>query len=109
MQISAKIYLNKFLSIFRSCINVPGRPGTTKRRQYYFKRMAKSLSHHTKNVESIREDSTSIKNEIEDKTKSYIYHLYALKMRLTCAIPDEQNTRGMNFHRKILISRVSFL
>ena len=55
--------------------------------------MANSLS-HVKKDESIRETEDSVKTEIEKKTKSYIYHLYALKMRLTCAIPDEQNTRG---------------
>ena len=57
-------------------VNVPGRPGTTKRRQYYFKRMAKCFS----------------------DPKQEHYNLYALKMRLTCAIPEEQNTRGRKIH-----------
>ena len=68
--------------------------------------MARSLT-HVNYEESNRENS--MKNDVGNKTKSHIYHLYALKMRLTCAIPDEQNTRGMNFHRNILISQVYFL
>ena len=61
-----------------SHINVPGRAGTTKRRQYYFKRMAKCLSDSGKDADS--------------------FHLYALRMRLTCPIPEEQNTRGRKIH-----------
>ena len=63
--------------------------------------MARSLT-HVNNDESNRENS--MKNDVGNKTKSHIYHLYALKMRLTCAIPDEQNTRGImkNFHRNFL-------
>ena len=53
-----------------------GRPGTTKRRQYYFKQVAESLA--------------------EKQSKTFC--LYAFKMRLTCALPDEQNTRGRKIH-----------
>lgn len=56
-----------------------GRPGTTKRRQYYYKQVANSLTNGAE----------------EQVTK---YYLYAFKMRLTCALPDEQNTRGRKIH-----------
>ena len=52
-----------------------GRPGTTKRRQYYFKQVADSLAE-----------------------KSEKFCLYAFKMKLSCALPEEQNTRGRKIH-----------
>ena len=55
----------------------PGRPGTTKRRQYYNKQIAPSFS---------KTENTST------------FHLYAFKMKLTCALPEEQNTRGRKIH-----------
>lgn len=56
-----------------------GRPGTTKRRQYYYKQVSNALS-----------------NCAKDQVSKY--SLYAFKMRLTCALPDEQNTRGRKIH-----------
>ena len=57
----------------------PGRPGTTKRRQYYNKQVAPPFS-------------TSLPKEKKS------CHLYAFKMKLTCALPEEQNTRGRKIH-----------
>jgi hypothetical protein len=48
------------------------RPGSTKRRQYYYKQVAECL--------------------MADRGERF--HLYALRLKLTCAIPDDQNTRG---------------
>jgi hypothetical protein len=48
------------------------RPGTTKRRQYYYKQIADCLS----------------------VDRGDRFHLYSLKLKLSCAIPDDQNTRG---------------
>ncbi len=52
------------------------RTGTTKRRQYYYKQIARSL---------VASNSSS-------------YRLYALNLRLTCAIPEDQNTRGRRIY-----------
>ncbi|RWS31367.1 endoribonuclease Dicer-like protein [Leptotrombidium deliense] len=51
------------------------RPGTTKRRQYYTKRIASALTGPTPPA------------DVECR-------LYVFNMKLTCPIPDEQNTRG---------------
>lgn len=56
------------------------RPGTTKRRQYYYKRIASALS-------NCRPTETSI--------KVFLYHI---AMTLQCPIPDEQNTRGRKIY-----------
>ena len=58
----------------------PKNQGTTKRRQYYNKQVAKVLRAVNKKDEAEKE---------EEK-----FHLYSLKMRLTCPIPEDQNTRG---------------
>ena len=50
------------------------RPGTTKRRQYYYKKVADCL-------------------EVDDDSADR-FHLYSLQLKLSCAIPDDQNTRG---------------
>ncbi|KAL7019743.1 hypothetical protein ACKWTF_011228 [Chironomus riparius] len=55
------------------------RPGTTKRRQYYYKRIA--------SVFSGCRPST--------KTKAFLYHI---TMVLQCPIPEEQNTRGRKIY-----------
>ncbi|XP_054708066.1 endoribonuclease Dicer-like [Uloborus diversus] len=57
----------------------PARPGTTKRRLYYFKKVADAL----------RDARPS---------PGQPCHLYVLDMRLTCPIPEEQNTRGRKIH-----------
>nr|AUZ94233.1 dicer-1 [Recilia dorsalis] len=55
------------------------RPGTTKRRQYYYKRIASSLS----NCRPVVGRGA---------------RLYQLQMILTCPLPEEQNTRGRKLH-----------
>lgn len=55
------------------------RPGTTKRRQYYDKKVSEVLK--GKRV-----------------AESDEFHLYAFSMKLTCPIPEEQNTRGRKIH-----------
>ncbi len=58
------------------------RTGTTKRRQYYYKQVARSL--------------TTTVSPSEDNEESY--RLYAINLRLTCAIPEDQNTRGRRIY-----------
>ncbi|CAG0883281.1 unnamed protein product [Darwinula stevensoni] len=55
------------------------RPGTTKRRQYYFKKVASVLRDCTPEV-------------------SKQLYLYKIHMTLTCPIPEEQNTRGRKIY-----------
>lgn len=55
------------------------RPGTTKRRQYYFKQIAEALK----------------SNPPEEGSQCF---LYMFSMKLTCPIPEEQNTRGRKIH-----------
>ncbi|EGK96757.1 AGAP002836-PB [Anopheles gambiae str. PEST] len=59
--------------------NSDPRPGTTKRRQYYYKRIA------------------SVFNECrpDAETVAYLYHI---RMELICPIPEEQNTRGRKIY-----------
>jgi len=54
------------------------RPGTTKRKQYYYKRIAKPLIGHPLPEQKC--------------------HLYTFDMKLTCPITEEQNTRGRKIH-----------
>jgi endoribonuclease Dicer len=68
-------------------VSSSGRPGTTKRRQYYTKQVADSLT-----------EKPASGNEETGDRKREIYCLYAFQMRLTCALPDEQNTRGRKIH-----------
>ncbi|GBM53432.1 Endoribonuclease Dcr-1 [Araneus ventricosus] len=55
------------------------RPGTTKRRMYYFKKVADAL-----------------KNSLPVPDQPC--YLYSFDMKLTCPIPEEQNTRGRKIH-----------
>lgn len=55
------------------------RPGTTKRRQYYYKRVADSLLNC---------------HPMEDKC----LYFYKIDMQLTCPLPEEQNTRGRKIY-----------
>ncbi|KAK3931803.1 Endoribonuclease Dcr-1 [Frankliniella fusca] len=55
------------------------RPGTTKRRQYYYKRVAEALT-----------DCRPVAG-----SKALLYHV---SMVLTCPLPDEQNTRGRSLY-----------
>ena len=58
------------------------RPGTTKRRQYYYKQVAKRLS---------------VGRDEGDR-----FHLYSLQLKLSCAIPDDQNTRGRSIFDPVI-------
>lgn len=55
------------------------RPGTTKRRQYYDKKVS----------EVLRGQRVGSNDEC---------HLYSFSLKLTCPIPEEQNTRGRKIH-----------
>lgn len=59
--------------------HIEQRPGTTKRRQYYYKRIAFSL-----------QDCLPYSNK-----STYFYRIV---MTLTCPIPEEQNTRGRRIY-----------
>ena len=48
-------------------------------------------------ADSLTEKPASGNEETGDR-KREIYWLYAFQMRLTCALPDEQNTRGRKIH-----------
>ncbi|XP_025420848.1 endoribonuclease Dcr-1 isoform X2 [Sipha flava] len=55
------------------------RPGTNKRRQYYYKRIAEALNDC---------------RPVEGKP----CHLYAILLNMNCPVPEEQNTRGRRIH-----------
>uniref|UniRef100_A0A0K2UZN8 ribonuclease III n=1 Tax=Lepeophtheirus salmonis TaxID=72036 RepID=A0A0K2UZN8_LEPSM len=58
----------------------PPRPGTTKRRQYYYKKVAGCLKPKNNDPSPIS------------------FRLYHLNMELSCPIPDDQNTRGRKIY-----------
>ena len=96
------------------------RPGTTKRRQYYYKKVAKCLlsesrakgsTENAKIITEIKESSkvhkfyeseedAELKRRYEEVKvpEAVTFSLYILDMRLTCPIPEEQNTRGRKIH-----------
>lgn len=59
--------------------NEDARPGTTKRRQFYYKRVAEALT------------------DCYPDPSKYTY-FYKIVMTLTCPLPDEQNTRGRRIY-----------
>lgn len=59
--------------------NLEPRPGTTKRRQYYYKKVADTLT-----------DCRPL--------ASVPVFLYLITMTLTCPLPEEQNTRGRKIY-----------
>ncbi|XP_050071752.1 endoribonuclease Dcr-1 [Anopheles maculipalpis] len=59
--------------------NSDPRPGTTKRRQYYYKRIASVFNDCRPDVDTV----------------AYMYHI---RMELICPIPEEQNTRGRKIY-----------
>ena len=98
------------------------RPGTTKRRQYYYKQISHCLKGKKPQEDDTKSgkvpNSTSPSTEAgttdpvenngnheetamhHDKTSDKVedfkesYYLYAVHLKLTCAIPEDQNTRG---------------
>ena len=98
---------NSSLEYFREA-----RPGTTKRRQYYYKQVASCLKLENApativgRVDEQEVNSINCKGEVDQKMKDKLegnldvqcetntYFLYSLHLKLTCAIPEDQNTRG---------------
>jgi len=107
------------------------RPGTTKRRQYYYKKNADCLTQSAEDIHAVSEavatidlsgntaKEESLKTAQIDNSKFYepfedaalkekyaalklpavrTYSLYSMQMKLTCPIPEEQNTRGRRIH-----------
>jgi len=58
------------------------RTGTSKRRQYYYKRVAPQLT-------------TAVAEGSDNGNR---YHLYAVDLTLSCPIPESQNTRGRRIY-----------
>ena len=69
------------------------RPGTTKRRQYYFKKVAGCL------LGGCEKALLNIPNEPTEEEPEVVVRLYIVSMVLRCAIPDQQNTRGRRIYR----------
>ena len=102
------------------------RPGTTKRRQYYYKKVASCLltessepSHTQLELTEAGPDTEETPGEKSDVHHFYeeeedpglkekydkigtscevTYSLYILEMKLACPIPEEQNTRGRKIY-----------
>ena len=78
--------------------------GSTKRRQYYYKQAAKYLTtapsrsnkarakdcRSVKDPDGVKQDDISEAVENESADKRTRYRLYALDLRLSCPIPDDQ-------------------
>jgi len=91
------------------------RPGTTKRRQYYYKQVADCLTAGPAlalpaPAPALQKDQPSPFYEAEEDptlqakfsqlelADGLTYSLYSLEMELTCPIPEEQNTRGRRIY-----------
>ncbi|XP_060808099.1 endoribonuclease Dcr-1 [Amyelois transitella] len=81
------------------------RPGTTKRRQYYYKRTAWAFTDCQPIIdatdEEIEANPTKPPESEEDMCKKQGVKrnlLYALESRLSCALPERYNTRGRRLH-----------
>ncbi|XP_045783430.1 endoribonuclease Dcr-1 [Maniola jurtina] len=78
------------------------RPGTTKRRQYYFKRTAWAFTDCQAIIDATDseiEDNPTLENPITEETaKGGSNILYAIVSRLWCALPERYNTRGRRLH-----------
>ena len=77
--------------------------GSTKRRQYYYKQAAKYLTtappnkktrskdcRRVEEADTVKQDDSS---EAVDKDEGTRYRLYALDLRLSCPIPDDQGSK----------------
>ncbi|XP_053622668.1 endoribonuclease Dcr-1 [Plodia interpunctella] len=85
--------------------NDAARPGTTKRRQYYYKRTAWALTDCQPIIDTtdaeIEANPTKPPESEEDMAKKQGTKrnlLYALESRLSCALPERYNTRGRKLH-----------
>ena len=88
------------------------RPGTTKRRQYYYKQVASCLKlENTSETKVGKVDEQEVysiprarevppikikelEGSLDVQSEQSTYFLYSLHLKLTCAIPEDQNTRG---------------
>lgn len=83
--------------------NSEPRPGTTKRRQYYYKRVTSEHTpqhHHFvdhSNIQPFFFQIASVFSDCRPKVgkRAFLYHI---KMTLQCPIPEEQNTRGRRIY-----------
>ncbi|XP_045541603.1 endoribonuclease Dicer [Papilio machaon] len=81
--------------------NDSARPGTTKRRQYYYKRTACAFTDCQPVVDATDEE---IESGEYDASKRHFKPgekrntLYAIDSRLWCALPERYNTRGRRLH-----------
>ncbi|XP_068627369.1 endoribonuclease Dcr-1 [Battus philenor] len=82
--------------------NDSARPGTTKRRQYYFKRTALAFTDCQPVIDTSDSEIESTtgqqhkRREIKPGEKQNT--LYAIDSRLWCALPERYNTRGRRLH-----------
>nr|XP_034838755.1 endoribonuclease Dcr-1 [Maniola hyperantus] len=78
------------------------RPGTTKRRQYYFKRTAWAFTDCQAKIDATDseiEATPTLDHPITEETaKGGSNILYAIVSRLWCALPERYNTRGRRLH-----------
>ncbi|XP_039762549.1 endoribonuclease Dcr-1 isoform X2 [Pararge aegeria] len=78
-----------------------GRPGTTKRRQYYFKRTAWAFTDCQAIIDATDseiEDNPTPDINVNEGTNKGGNTLYAIASRLWCALPERYNTRGRRLH-----------
>ncbi|KAM3955211.1 LOW QUALITY PROTEIN: endoribonuclease Dcr-1 [Aphomia sociella] len=84
--------------------NDAARPGTTKRRQYYYKRTAWAFTDCQPVLDTSDSDidtpGSDIHTEykIEEKKDGKRNMLYAIVSKLWCALPERYNTRGRRLH-----------
>ncbi|XP_063545206.1 endoribonuclease Dcr-1 [Cydia strobilella] len=80
-----------------ACAEADARPGTTKRRQYYYKRTARAFTNCEPIVDTTDEQ---LAEEADGQTQPIISSnvLYAISCTLWCALPERYNTRGRRLH-----------
>ncbi|XP_061727447.1 endoribonuclease Dcr-1 [Cydia pomonella] len=80
-----------------ACAEADARPGTTKRRQYYYKRTARAFTNCEPIVDTTDEQ---LAEEADGQTEPIISNnvLYAISCTLWCALPERYNTRGRRLH-----------
>ncbi|XP_048002466.1 endoribonuclease Dcr-1 [Leguminivora glycinivorella] len=80
-----------------ACAEADARPGTTKRRQYYYKRTARAFTNCEPIVDTTDEQlAEETDGHTETITSSNV--LYAISCTLWCALPERYNTRGRRLH-----------
>ncbi|XP_063631222.1 endoribonuclease Dcr-1-like [Cydia splendana] len=80
-----------------ACAEADARPGTTKRRQYYYKRTARAFTNCEPIVDTTDEQlAEEAGGHTEPITSSNV--LYAIACTLWCALPERYNTRGRRLH-----------